>query len=327
MKSEKKPTHQPPRMGLATREAYGQALAECAEVYPQLVVLDADLSKSTMTAAFKKVAPERFINVGIAEANMACMAGGLAASGKTVVFSTFAMFAAGRAYEQILNTIAGSGLNVKIAATHAGLTVGEDGMSHQMLTDIGLMRSIPGLRVFVPADGAEAKAMLKTALDTPGPVYLRLGRSATPVIFPEETEFIPGKIQVLRPGQKVTIAACGMMVAVALEAADALEAAGISCRVLNVSTIKPLDEQTLIQAAKDTGCLVTAEEHSVLGGLGGAVAEALADSWPVPVLRMGVQDQFGQSGKPAELLRHYGLDSTHLVDLACKAIAMKSEER
>ncbi len=309
--------------GPATREAYGKTLAALAGEMPELVVLDADLSKSTMTADFKSVAPERFINAGIAETNMACMAGGLATCGKTVFFSTFAVFAAGRAYEQILTTICSSGLNVKIAATHAGLTVGEDGMSHQMLADIALMRSIPGLQVLVPADAAETAAMVRYAAHCQGPVYIRLGRAKSPVIFAEQMAYEPGKIQVLRQGGDVTLAACGIMTAVALEAAADLAKEGVSARVLNVSSIKPLDRAALIAAARETGCLVTCEEHSVLGGLGGAVAEVLAEACPVPVLRLGVQDQFGQSGQPGQLLQLYGLDKDNVAALAKEAIARK----
>ena len=312
--------------GLATREAYGKALAELAAENPALVVLDADLSKSTMTAEFQKAAPGRFFNAGIAEANMACMAGGLAAAGKTVFISTFAVFAAGRAYEQILNTIAGSGFSVNIAATHAGLTVGEDGMSHQMLSDIALMRSIPGLQVLVPADAAETKAMIRYAAACASPVYIRLGRAKAPVIFDEAiggAAYDPTKIQTLRRGADVTIAACGFMTEVALEAAALLAGEGLDARVLNVSCVKPLDRAALVAAAKETGAVVTCEEHSVLGGLGAAVAEALSETYPVPVLRLGVYDRFGQSGTPANLLKLYGLDKEHVAALAKEAIQLK----
>ena len=312
--------------GPATREAYGKALAELSATHPGLVVMDADLSKSTMTADFKNVAPERFFNAGIAEANMACMAGGLAAAGKTVFISTFAVFAAGRAYEQILNTIAGSGFNVKVAATHAGLTVGEDGMSHQMLSDLALMRTIPGLQVFVPADAAEASAMIRYIADDPNPAYIRLGRAKSPVVFSDAIagpDYDPTRIQTLRAGRDVTLAACGMMVGAALEAADALAAEGIDAGVLNISCIKPLDKAALIAAAKGTGAIVTCEEHSVIGGLGAAVAEALAEAYPVPVLRLGVKDCFGQSGVPGDLLKLYGLDKEHIAALAKEAVALK----
>lgn len=308
---------------IATRAAYGKALARLAGKYPNLVVMDADLSKSTMTADFQKVAPERFFNAGIAENNMTCMAGGLSTTDKVVFISTFAVFSAGRSYEQILNTLCISDLNVKVAATHAGLTVGEDGMSHQMLMDVTLMRSLPGMRVMVPADAVETEAMVEEALLTPGPVYLRLGRMAVPVLFEEDTVFEPGKIRTLRPGSDVTLAACGVMVSKALEAADMLAQQGIMARVLNVSTIKPLDEETLIKAARETGAIVTCEEQNVLGGLGGAVAELVSGCCPVPVLRLGVQDTYGQSGKPEELLEHYGLTSVAISDLAIKAIHLK----
>jgi transketolase len=312
--------------GPATREAYGKTLAELSAEDPGMVVLDADLSKSTMTADFKAVAPGRFINAGIAEANMACMAGGLSAAGKTVFMSTFAVFAAGRAYEQILNTIAGSGFKVNIAATHAGLTVGEDGMSHQMLSDIALMRSIPGLQVLVPADAAEAKAMVRYAAACPSPVYIRLGRAKAPVIFDGAIAgagYDPTKIQTLKLGGDVTLAACGFMTEVALEAAALLAAEGIEARVLNVSCVKPLDKAAIIAAAKETGAIVTCEEHSVVGGMGAAVAEALAEAYPVPVLRLGVNDRFGQSGTPGALMKLYGLDKENAAALAKQAIAMK----
>lgn len=310
---------------LATRQAYGKALAELAEKYPQLVVLDADLSKSTMTADFRKVAPERFFNAGIAEANMTCMAGGLAASGKTVFISSFAVFTAGRAYEQILNTVCISGLNVKIAATHAGLTVGEDGMSHQMLMDLALMRTLPGMRVMVPADAVETRFMVEEAVNTQGPVYLRLGRAKTPGIYPADHSFTPGKISVLREGNDLTIAACGMLVAPALAAAARLREEGVAARVLNVSTIKPLDKETLLKAARETGAIVTCEEHNILGGLGGAVAEAVAEACPVPVLPLGVADRFGQSGKPEELLELYGLNPENIRKKALQALALKDQ--
>jgi transketolase len=308
---------------MATRAAYGQALARLADKYPNLMVMDADLSKSTMTVDFKKVASERFINAGIAENNMICMGGGLAASGKVVFTSSFAVFTAGRSYEQILNTLCVSQLNVKVAATHAGLTVGEDGMSHQMVTDMALMRTLPGMRVMVPADGLETAAMVEEAINTPGPVYLRLGRSKVPALFEDGTVFEPGRINVLHEGDHVTIAACGIMVAKALEAAQMLAEQGIFARVLNVSTIKPLDQETLLAAAEETGAIVTCEEHSIIGGLGGAVSELVAEHCPVPVLRLGVKDTFGQSGKPDELLEHYGLTAGAIAALALQAMQHK----
>jgi len=391
--------------GPATREAYGKTLAAMAAENPDLIVLDADLSKSTMTADFRSVAPQRFFNAGIAEANMACMAGGLAAAGKTVFISSFAVFAVGRAYEQILNTIASSGFNVKIAATHAGLSVGEDGMSHQMLSDIALMRAVPGMKVLAPADAAEAASLIRYAAASQGPAYIRLGRAKAPVIFAAAAPAAsapaasapaasapaasapaasapaasapaaaapaaaapataaqsadactstctstcsatdasaansnastctstnnvalppPLRIRQLRPGSDVTLAACGIMVAVALEAAAALAAThGINARVLNVSCIKPLDTAAIAAAARETGAIVTCEEHSVIGGLGAAIAEAVAETHPVPVLRVGVQDSFGQSGQPADLLKLYGLDKDHVIAKAKEAVSRK----
>jgi len=312
---------------IATRAAYGRALARLADKYPNLVVLDADLSKSTMTADFQKKAPDRFFNVGIAENNMTCMAGGLALSGKVVFISSFAMFLAGRSYEQIFNTICSSGLNVKIAASHAGLTVGEDGMSHQMVTDIALMRTLPCMRVYVPADGLETEFIVEEAIKIPGPVYIRLGRAKAPAVFEDDTVFEPGKIQTLRQGSSLTIAACGMMVSRALKAADMLAQQGIFARVLNVSIIKPLDEETILNAAAETGAIVTCEEHSIVGGLGAAVAEVVSENMPVPVIRVGVKDSFGQSGKPDELLELYGLTPEAIVDAALQAMKLKAQDR
>ncbi|MCL1848926.1 MAG: transketolase [Clostridiales bacterium] len=316
-----------PEQGPATRESYGKTLAELSATHPNLVVMDADLSKSTMTANFKDAAADRFFNAGIAEANMACMAGGLAASGKTVYISTFAMFAAGRAYEQILNTVASSGFDVKVAASHAGLTVGEDGMSHQMLSDIALMRTIPGLQVYVPADAAETTAMIRYITDSPGPAYIRLGRAKSPILFDDAIDnaaYDPTQIRTLREGGDVTLAACGIMAGIALEAADLLAAEGVQAKVLNISCIKPLDMETLLAAAKETGAIVTCEEHSVIGGMGAAITEALSGTYPVPVLRLGVNDQFGQSGTPNDLLKLYGLDKEHIAALAKDAIALKA---
>ena len=315
-----------PEMGPATREGYGKALSELALTMPELVVMDADLSASTMTVNFKNVAPERFFNAGIAEANLTCMAGGLAATGKTVFVSSFAMFMTGRAYEMIYNTVAASGFNVKVAASHAGLTVGEDGMSHQMIADVGIMRTIPGLMVLVPADASEASAMIRFAAKTPGPIYIRLGRSKVPVIFDPSIDnpgYDPTRIRVLRQGSDVTLAAYGIMTGIALEAADDLAAEGISARVLNVSCIKPLDAATILASAKETGAIVTCEEHSVIGGMGAAVAELLSGTYPVPVLRLGVDDCFGQSGTPAALLDLYGLSREQVRVKAKEAIALK----
>ena len=314
-------------IGPASREAYGKTLAALAAEKPNLVVLDADLSASTMTAVFKNAAPERFFNAGIAEANMTCMAGGLAACGKTVFISTFAMFATGRAYEMILNTIASSDFDVKVAASHAGLSVGEDGMSHQMLCDISIMRTIPGMCVYVPADAAETSAVIRYVANHPGPAYIRLGRAKAPIVFDEaidNPDYDPAKIRVLRQGSDVTLAACGVMTGAALEAADSLARRGVSARVLNISRVKPLDEATLIEAARETGAIVTCEEHSTIGGVGAAVAEFLGQAYPVPVLRLGVEDVFGQSGTPGDLLKLYGLDRDGVAALAMKAIHMKS---
>ena len=295
---------------IATREAYGEALAELGESYPSLVVLDADLASATKTGVFQKKYPERHIDCGIAEANMMGIAAGLSLTGKIPVASTFAMFAAGRAYEQVRNSIGYPHLNVKIGATHAGITVGEDGASHQCNEDIALMRTIPGMVVLNPSDAVETKACVKAALDWEGPVYMRFGRAGVPVINDgADYRFEIGKGIVLREGSDVTIVATGIMVSAALEAAGRLEAEGVSAEVINIHTIKPLDAELIAASAKKTGKVVTAEEHSVIGGLGGAVCEALADRMPVPVCRIGVEDVFGESGPASELLVKYGLDA------------------
>lgn len=295
---------------IATREAYGEALAELGESYPSLVVLDADLASATKTGVFQKKYPERHIDCGIAEANMMGIAAGLSLTGKIPVASTFAMFAAGRAYEQVRNSIGYPHLNVKIGATHAGITVGEDGASHQCNEDIALMRTIPGMVVLNPSDAVEAKACVKAALDWEGPVYMRFGRAGVPVINDgADYRFEIGKGIVLREGSDVTIVATGIMVSAALEAAARLEAEGVSAEVINIHTIKPLDAELIAASAKKTGKVVTAEEHSVIGGLGGAVCEALAERMPVPVCRIGVEDVFGESGPASELLVKYGLDA------------------
>ncbi len=295
---------------IATREAYGEALAELGESYPSLVVLDADLASATKTGVFQKKYPERHIDCGIAEANMMGIAAGLSLTGKIPVASTFAMFAAGRAYEQVRNSIGYPHLNVKIGATHAGITVGEDGASHQCNEDIALMRTIPGMVVLNPSDAVEAKACVKAALDWEGPVYMRFGRAGVPVINDgADYRFEIGKGIVLREGSDVTIVATGIMVSAALEAAARLEAEGVSAEVINIHTIKPLDTELIAASAKKTGKVVTAEEHSVIGGLGGAVCEALAERMPVPVCRIGVEDVFGESGPASELLVKYGLDA------------------
>ena len=295
---------------IATRAAYGEALAALGEHYPQLVVLDADLSGSTMSKKFADKYPERFFNMGIAEANMTTVAAGLSTCGKKVFTNTFAMFAAGRAYEQVRNSIGYPHLNVKIGATHAGISVGEDGATHQCCEDIALMRTIPGMTVIVPADDIEARACVRAAYEFEGPVYMRFGRLATPVINDhEDYEFKIGRGVVVREGSDVTIIACGLMVAEALEAAEALAADGIDAEVINMHTIKPLDERLVVASAKKTGRVVTAEEHSIIGGLGEAVASVLAEQHPVPMRRVGVRDVYGESGPAVDLLHKYGLDA------------------
>ncbi len=294
---------------IATREAYGEMLAELGETYPNLVVLDADLAAATKTSVFKKKFPERHIDCGIAEANMMGMAAGLSLVGKIPVASTFAMFAAGRAFEQVRNSIGYPHLNVKIGATHAGITVGEDGATHQCNEDIALMRTIPGMVILNPADAVEARACVKAAIEHEGPVYMRFGRSAVPVINdrPDYT-FEMGKGVVLREGTDVTIVATGILVNSALETAEKLAAEGVSAEVINIHTIKPLDTELIVKSAKKTGKVVTAEEHSVIGGLGSAVCEALSELCPTPVCRIGINDVFGESGSAAALLVKYGLD-------------------
>ncbi|AIF53620.1 transketolase family protein [Pelosinus sp. UFO1] len=310
-------------MGLATREAYGDILKELGEKHKDIVVLDADLSKSTKTAVFKKAFPERFFNVGIAEQNLMGIGAGLAASGKIPFVSTFAMFAAGRAFEQIRNSICYPKLNVKIAATHAGLTVGEDGASHQSIEDISLMRSIPNMTVIVPADAEETRKAVAFAATYDGPVYIRLGRMSVPDLFAADYTFELGKAVQLVDGKDVTIIATGIMVATAKQAAEELAAAGISARVLNIHTIKPIDREAIIKAASDTGAIVTCEEHSIIGGLGSAVAEVVVENNPVPMERVGVMDTFGESGTPSSLLVKYHLTAEDIVAAAKKAVSRK----
>lgn len=294
---------------IATREAYGNALAELGEVYPQLVVLDADLAEATKTGVFKKKFPERHIDCGIAEANMMGIAAGLSLTGKIPFASTFAMFAAGRAFEQVRNSIGYPHLNVKIGATHAGITVGEDGASHQCNEDIALMRTIPGMTILNPSDAVEARECVKAALEYEGPVYMRFGRAAVPVINDgPDYHFEIGKGTLLREGSDVTIVATGILVNSALEAAQKLADEGVSAEVINICTIKPLDKELIVRSAQKTGRVVTAEEHSVIGGLGGAVCEALSEAYPVPVCRIGIKDVFGESGSAAALLEKYELD-------------------
>ena len=308
---------------IATRDAYGEALAELGAVNENIVVLEADLSKSTKTCDFKKVYPERFINVGIAEQNMLGIAAGLAAAGKVPFASTFAVFATGRAYDQIRNSIAYPNLNVKIAATHAGLTVGEDGGSHQMLEDIALMRALPNMTVIVPADGIETKQAVQAAAAYEGPVYIRMGRPKVPVLFGDDYKFEIGKGVVLKEGTDVTLIGTGIMVSKAMEAAELLAAEGISAAVVNISTIKPLDVELIIAQAQKTGAVVTCEEHNIIGGLGSAVAEVLVENYPVPMARVGAEDKFGESGLPDELLEKYGLTATNIVAKAKAVIAKK----
>ena len=300
---------------IATRESYGNALAELGAQYKDLVVLDADLAGATKTGVFKKAFPDRHIDCGIAEGNMMTVAAGLAAAGKVPFASTFAMFAAGRAFEQVRNSIGYPHLNVKIGATHAGISVGEDGASHQCNEDIALMRTIPGMTVINPADDVEAKAAVKAAIEYEGPVYLRFGRLAVPVINdPASYRFEIGKGITMREGKDVTIIATGLEVSESLEAAKLLEADGISAEVINIHTIKPLDTELVVAAAKKTGKVVTVEEHSIIGGLGGAVAEVLAEQAPTNMLRIGVNDTFGESGPAKALIEKYGLDAKSIYE-------------
>lgn len=309
---------------IATREAYGKALAALANTNENVVVLDADLSKSTKTADFKAVAPERFFNMGIAEGNMMGVAAGLSTCGKIPFVSTFAMFAAGRAFEQIRNSICYPKLNVKVCATHAGLTVGEDGASHQAIEDISLMRSVPNMVVINPADDIETEAAIKAVAEMEGPCYVRLGRMAVSRVNDETNyNFVIGKGITLAEGNDVAIIGTGIMVEAALEAKEELAKEGINARVINIHTIKPIDEELIIKAAKETGVIVTAEEHSIIGGLGSAVAEVVSEKCQVPVLRVGVKDTFGESGKPNELLEKYGLTSKDIVNKVKKALELK----
>ncbi|NYB75211.1 transketolase family protein [Sedimentibacter hydroxybenzoicus DSM 7310] len=306
-------------MAKATREAYGEALKKLAASNPNIVVLDADLSGSTKTSEFKKVSPERFYNVGIAEQNLIGTAAGMSLAGKIPFASTFAMFAAGRAFEIIRNTVAYPNLNVKIAATHAGLTVGEDGGSHQAIEDISLMRSIPNMTVISPADATEAEQAVLSAAEYVGPVYIRLGRMAVDDVYDDSYKFELGKGVELKKGDDITIIATGLMVQEALKAAKKLSEEGIDARVINIHTIKPIDAEIIIKAAMETKKIVTAEEHSIIGGLGSAVLEVLSDTYPVKVKRVGVMDTFGESGKPKDLLEKYHLTSEYIAK-ACKEI-------
>ncbi|MCH5197412.1 MAG: transketolase family protein [Oscillospiraceae bacterium] len=308
----------------ATRDAYGKALVELGEKNDKLLVLDADLAAATKTGMFKKAFPDRFIDCGIQEGNMIGVAAGLAASGYTVFASSFAMFAAGRAFEQIRNTLGYPGINVKIGATHAGISVGEDGASHQCCEDIGLMRTIPGMTILNPADDVETRLAVLAAAESEGPVYMRFGRLAVPRVFDESYKFEIGKGVYLNKGTDVTIIATGLLVERAMAAAEQLKSEGISASLINMATIKPLDREIIIDAAKTTGCIVTAEEHNIIGGLGSAVCEVTAECCPVPVLRVGVEDTFGKSGPALELLEIFGLNAANIVSKAKKAIEIKN---
>lgn len=293
---------------IATRDSYGDALVELGKEHEDLVVLDADLAAATKTGKFQKVFPDRHVDCGIAEANMIGIAAGLATCGKVPFASSFAMFAAGRAFEQVRNTVGYPHLNVKIGATHAGISVGEDGATHQCNEDIALMRTIPGMTIINPCDDIEAKAAVKAAYEMEGPVYLRFGRLAAPVINKEDYKFELGKGVILREGLDITIIATGLMVSAALEAAEMLAQDGIDAEVINIHTIKPLDEDIIVESAKKTGKVVTVEEHSIIGGLGSAVCDCLCDKYPVHVTKIGVNDMFGHSGPALELLKEFGLD-------------------
>ena len=308
---------------IATREAYGNALAALGKENKSIVVLDADLSKSTKTNVFAKECPDRFLDMGIAESNMAATAAGLAIGGNVVFMSSFAVFATGRCFEIIRNSICYPNLNVKVAATHAGITVGEDGGSHQSIEDIAIMRVLPNMQVFVPADGIETEQMVKYMAEENGPMYLRLGRSGQPVLFDSSYQFVPGKSAVLKDGSDVALIACGLMVSKALEAAEMLKEEGIDAAVINASSLKPFDAETVITYANKCGAIVTAEEHSVIDGLGSAVAEVVCENAPCPVGMVGVKDRFGQSGKPDALLEEYGLTANEIVAKAKEVIKRK----
>lgn len=313
-----------PEIKKATRDSYGEALAALGEKYSDFIVLDADLAHATKTVTFKKAFPERFVDCGIAEANMMGIAAGIATTGRRVFASSFAMFAAGRAFEIVRNSIGYPKLSVKIGATHAGISVGEDGASHQCNEDIALMRTIPGMTIINPADDIEAKAAVEAALNINGPVYLRFGRLAVPVFNDNDGyKFEVGKGVNLKDGGDLTIIATGLLVYEALEAAKSLESKGISARVINIHTIKPLDKEIIFKAAKETGLIVTAEEHSVIGGLGSAVADAVTERCPVPVVKIGVNDVFGHSGPAVELLREFGLCAENIEKKAEEALSLK----
>jgi len=306
---------------IATRDSYGNGLVELGKIHENIVVLDADLAGATKSGMFKKAFPERHFNCGIAESNMVGVGAGLSTMGLVPFVSTFAMFVAGRAYEQVRNTIGYPHLNVKICATHGGISVGEDGASHQCCEDFALMRTIPGMTVMCPSDDVEARKMLRAAYEMEGPVYIRFGRAATPVYHDESFAFAVGKSEVLRNGKDVAIIATGILVPEAIDAGERLAAEGIHARVINMATIKPLDKDIVIQAAEDCGKIVTVEEHNIIGGLGEAVCAVLAENCPVPVHRIGVNDEFGHSGPAAELLKQFGLTSEHIVAHTKKLIS------
>lgn len=309
---------------IATRDSYGKALVELAKENENIVVLDADLAEATKTGMFKKAYPDRFIDCGIAECNMLGVAAGLAASGKTVFASSFAMFAAGRGFEIIRNSIGYPRLSVNICATHAGISVGEDGASHQCCEDIALMRTIPGMTVICPADDVEARACIKSLVDFDGPAYVRLGRLAVPIINDEKNyRFEIGKGVQLKDGNDITIIATGLMVAEAMKASEELQGEGINARVINIHTIKPIDKDIIIKAARETGVILTAEEHNIIGGLGSAVSEVICEEYPIPVIKLGVEDRFGESGPALELLEAYGLTAKNIAEKAKQAIAKK----
>ena len=309
---------------VATRDAYGLALVEVGKENSQVVVLDADLAVSTKTSLFAKAFPDRFFDMGIAEQDMIGTAAGLAATGKIAFSSTFAVFATGRAWDQIRMAVAYTRQNVKIAATHAGITTGEDGASHQANEDIAIMRALPNMTVVVPADGLETENVIRAAVKYYGPMYIRLSRPKTPIIYPSrDYGFEIGKGVVLQPGNDLTIVACGVMVAPSLDAAKVLKQEGLSVRVINMHTIKPLDKALIVQCAKETGALVTVEEHSIVGGLGGAVAEVVVENCPVPQLRVGIRDVFGESGKPEELLVKYGLTAKEIAEAGRQVMKLK----
>lgn len=301
---------------IATRESYGKVLVEMGAKKSDLVVMDADLSGSTKTGEFKKVYPERFFNAGIAEQNLYAMAAGIALSGKTVCASTFAMFASGRAFEIIRNSIGYTGANVKVCATHAGITVGEDGASHQTFEDLALMRTIPGMTVVNPCDDVSARKLLTQVIEMQGPAYVRLGRAAVPVFYDEDVKLEIGKGHKLKDGKDITIIATGIMVNEAMKAAEILEKDGLDVRVIDIHTIKPIDKDIIIEAARETRGIITAEEHSVIGGLGSAVAEVTSMYAPCKVIRVGQMDTFGESGKPTELMAKYGMDADEIVKKA-----------